>query len=122
MSATDVEKIVCRRCYAMLDAADNFCRHCGCPTREGVPGAASMAPALPAGPAWWEAPWLVLTMLFVVLGPLALPMLWRSRRFNNLWKIGLTVVVVALTVVVVWQVCVSVDRALAPLRELHLML
>ena len=103
MSDSLPAQLVCQRCYAALDAADNYCRHCGTPT---------------AGrPAWWESPWFVLPMLFLVLGPLALPMLWRSRRFTLLWKGVLTVLVVGLTALLLWWIWVSLQQALGPLQK-----
>ena len=27
-----IEKIVCRRCFALLEVEDNYCRRCGTPT------------------------------------------------------------------------------------------
>lgn len=65
--------------------------------------------------AWWESPWVVLTLLFLVLGPLAFPLLWRSQRFTRSWKITLSVVVVGYTVLLVWHAWWSVNQALAPL-------
>ena len=63
------------------------------------------------GPAaWWESPWVVLPLLFVVLGPFALPLLWRSRRFTRPWKTALSVVVVGITLFAVWQVCTCWTR------------
>jgi len=68
---------------------------------------------------WWESPWFVLAMLFLVLGPLALPLLWRSRRFTRPWKIVLSVIVIGVTVYVVWRIWFLFNRALAPLLELE---
>ena len=60
-------------------------------------------------------------LVLALLGPLALRMLWRSRQFNRYWKIGLTVVVVAVTALILrdlWgyanQLAKSLDPALAP--------
>jgi hypothetical protein len=66
---------------------------------------------------WWENPWIVALMLFVVLGPLALPMLWRSRRISLFGKIALTTVVVGITVFLVWLVWYFMYKALEPLRD-----
>ena len=130
MSETDpaIEKIVCRQCYAVLDAADNYCRHCGRATPNLIAGAESgPAAAIEARlvePATRptkgvESPWIVLPMLFLILGPLAIPMLWRSRQFSVLWKIVLTVVVIGMTAVVLWMIWELYQRALAPLKELR---
>ncbi len=52
-------------------------------------------------PAWYHRPWWVLLMLFVVLGPLGLPLLWKSPSFSRWSKIALTVAVVAYTILLV---------------------
>ena len=59
-----------------------------------------------------ERPWVILLMIFVLLGPLGLPMLWKSPHFSRRSKSVLTVLVclnaiVAVTVlyfVAVWFV------------------
>jgi ribosomal protein L40E len=113
MSDPLTPEIVCRKCKAPIGATDNYCRQCGAPTA-GLAGSSSRSRA-----AWWESPWVVLTLLFVVLGPLALPLLWRSRRFTRLWKTALSVMVVGVTALAVWQVWYVLNQALAPLRELE---
>ncbi|MCX6071165.1 MAG: hypothetical protein NTU91_09970, partial [Chloroflexi bacterium] len=78
-------------------------------------------PSKPAGVAakWSESPWVVLLALFLVLGPLGLPMLWRSRRFSLLWKLLLTVLMTAITIFILAMVWYVTNQALAPLRELR---
>ena len=46
---------------------------------------------------------MVLLMIFVLLGPLGLPMLWQSPHFSRRWKYVLTVLVclIAITAVAV---------------------
>ena len=46
---------------------------------------------------WYHRPVWVLALLFLVLGPLALPYLWGSPRFSRLLKVALTVLVIAYT-------------------------
>jgi len=50
---------------------------------------------------WYQRPVWVLVLLFVVLGPLALPQLWKSPAFSRGAKIVLTVLVVAYTALLV---------------------
>jgi len=42
-------------------------------------------------PAWYYRPWAVVFLLFVVLGPFGLPLLWKSPGFSRGWKIALTI-------------------------------
>jgi hypothetical protein len=54
---------------------------------------------------WRDAidnPWLMLAMLFFVSAALGLPFLWISRGFSTLWKVVLTFVVLAWTVLILW--------------------
>jgi hypothetical protein len=108
MNAPENRKNVCRQCSAVLRPDDRFCSVCGAPTR-GVIGA---SPTCEMGPTSDPAagrtrlidnPWFILALLFLVLGPLALPLLWRSRGFSLLWKSLLTAVVVLFTVLLVFE-------------------
>lgn len=46
---------------------------------------------------WYFKPWPVLALLFLVLGPLGLPFLYKSPRFNRAWKVVLTLATVLYT-------------------------
>jgi hypothetical protein len=100
----------------MLDADDNYCRRCGVPTPFGIKLGVSVSTPVKQ-PAAWESPWLILPLLFLVLGPLAFPLLWRSRRFTFHWKCILTAVVLGLTTFLFWSAWVTTERALAPLQK-----
>ena len=128
------EKIVCRQCHALLDADDRFCRQCGASTAEAIllsDAAGADLPkrspsAVPHRPdrrsPWSGNVWVVLTMLFVALGPLALPMLWQSRQFSLFWKVVLTVLVGIITVVIIvflWYVISTTLAQLKPLLRLE---
>jgi len=121
-----VPQTMCRTCFELLDAADNFCRYCGGMTEVGagsvkigrLPAPASLEiRAKP--PSWTESPVVVLLGLFVFLGPLALPMLWHSRRFTRVWKIGLTIAVLLVTVAAVWYSAEVLKKAWEPFQELR---
>lgn len=119
----DIEKIVCRRCYAVLDAGDNFCRHCGAPTgNSDVPAAATaqlVADRSAGVSKWSENRWVVLAMLLLVLGPLGLPMLWRSRQFSLFWKAMLTAFLLGVTVAIIGLIWYVLHEALRPLTQLR---
>ena len=129
MTAHDIENIVCHGCYAMLDVGDKFCRHCGAPTNAtdsaGQPGQAVAAVpsqavrATPsARPKATHGRWIIIVLLFAVLGPGALPMLWQSDQFSLTWKIVLTVLVLGITALAIWLLWYVTEMSLAPLREL----
>ncbi len=119
-TAVEVEKIVCRRCFAMLDVGDSFCRHCGVPTCNPGDSAGEFAnDRSPAGPSFWENRWVVLAMLFLVLGPMGLPMLWRSGQFTPVWKVLLSVLVSGLTGAVIGMIWYVLQVSLEPLTQLR---
>ncbi len=119
-----ITKAACRQCLEFLDASDNFCRYCGAVTEHGakmvtidkLPPRATREPAA-RPPSWIENPLVVLLALFVVLGPLALPMLWHSRQFTRGWKIGLTLGMLLATVAAVWYGVAQLNKALDPLVQ-----
>jgi hypothetical protein len=136
-----VEKTVCQRCYAILDAADSFCRYCGQPAgpnadlprpmdgreessdRSGQVGNLPPAPARAgsppcARPGWSDSPWVVLPLVFLVLGPFGLPVLWKNRRTPLAVKIVSTAVLAGAVVVTAGLMFYVMHTALAPLKEL----
>ena len=123
-----VPRAACGQCFELVDTGDNFCRCCGEMTEHGAAmvrigklprrrtGLAAVRPL-----SWLESPLAVLPALFVVLGPFALPMLWRSRRFNRGWKVGLTIAVLLATFLLCWYVADVVKRTLEEYQRMGLM-
>jgi len=52
-------------------------------------------------PRWYYNVWFVLFMLFFVVGPFGLPLVWRNPRMSRGVKLILTVVMLAYTVLLV---------------------
>ena len=70
-------------------------------------------------PRWYYKPWWVLLMLFGVLGPFGLPLLWKSPSFSRWSKIALTVAVAAYTILLVEAVRIAIRAAIrAALEEM----
>ena len=65
---------------------------------------------------WYYSVWFVLLMLFAVLGPFGLPLLWKSPRFNQTAKVVLTVVDIVYTC---WLVLISLAAARAIVEHLQ---
>ncbi len=123
------KKLICPICSTELDATDNFCRHCGAATGHDDPNSNPSAAEIvnvhvvqetpPAGRRLSDNRTFVLIMLFLVLGPIALPLLWRGRAFTGRQKTLLTLVVIVLTIFVVWLTWyVLVHMVIEPLQEL----
>ena len=119
MNAPLLDQIVCRHCDAVLDAADNFCRHCSAPTADRPHSPVALPPAPPAPRQLLrDNPWAMLGLLFMAMGPLALPMLWSGRAFGRRGKIAVTLLVVSQTVAIVWiGYYVAVMLIIKPLQE-----
>ena len=73
-------------------------------------------PAPPSAPSWYYRPWAVVLLLFFVLGPLGLPLLWKSPSFTRVWKVILTVAMGVYTVLLVESVIVAVRLAMEQLK------
>ncbi|MFH1268848.1 MAG: zinc ribbon domain-containing protein [Planctomycetota bacterium] len=96
MSGQEPEKTVCCQCSGPLEAGALLCPRCGTPADGPV-----VYHSKPRQD-WAESRAMVLFLLFAVLGPLALPVLWRSSKFSRTWKIVLTTLAVIQTAAVVW--------------------
>ena len=73
----------------------------------------------PVGVKWYYRPVWVVILLFFVLGPLALPYLWRSPRFTQGWKIALTIATIAWTSLMIGETIRIGRVALEQVRELQ---
>lgn len=78
-------KAACRTCGRAIDGHDLFCRYCG--TRQVV-----------TDPFYYHPVWILL-LAFLVLGPLALPLVWRARAMGREMKFALTAIIVAYSAV-----------------------
>jgi len=118
-----IEKIFCYQCYSVLDADDNFCRHCGKPLGDASATTGmydgDAVPAPTTRRRLSENPWVVLAMLLLVMGPLGLPMLWRSRHFSLTLKTALTLLILGVTVAIVGMIYHTLQVRLQPLMELN---
>ena len=69
---------------------------------------------------WYYRPVWVLVLLFVVLGPLGLPYLWRSPRFSRGMKIALTICVLLYTAWLIHEVFRIVQEVQEQLQDLDI--
>ena len=74
----------------------------------------------PPKPRWYHNVWLVLVMLFFVLGPLGLPLLWKSPHFARWAKIALTILTLVYTCWLTLLTIVAVRAALDHYNQLQL--
>lgn len=66
---------------------------------------------------WYHNIWFVLGMLFFVLGPFGLPLVWRHPRFSRGTKWGLTIATVLYTVLLIETVIRAVQHALQLINQ-----
>lgn len=78
----------CVKCGKTIDTAFQYCPYCGKSQQQGS--------------AWYYHPmWILLLALFVI-GPFALPLVWKSSRMNSSEKALMAVVILANTIFVLY--------------------
>ena len=85
---------ICLACGATTAPPATYCRQCGKAFDPAGRPAAS-------GSKWHQNIWFVLFLLFFVLGPFGLPLVWKNPRFSRQVKTTLTLVMVVYTVMLV---------------------
>lgn len=55
----------------------------------------------PPKPRWYHNLWITLFILFFVLGPLGLPLVWNNPRFSKRVKYALTLAMILYTIVLI---------------------
>ena len=68
----------------------------------------------------YHSRWMVVLMLFVVLGPFGLPLLWKSPHFTKRWKQILTVLTLIYTALVFKMLLSAVQTSLRTLSSMGL--
>ncbi len=105
-----VQELACRHCGKVAPLESDVCPHCGGvfnSRRESSEPSTlrqSVADAI-------DNPWVVIGLLFGVMGPLAIPVLWRSRGFTWPMKIALSIAVCVYTTLLAWLAWLAVRMA-----------
>lgn len=84
-SAAPTARVACRQCRGAIDHGDAYCRYCGA--------------AQVASDPFYYRPAFILIMAFLVLGPFALPLVWRARAMGRNIKLTLTAIIVAYSLI-----------------------
>ena len=66
---------------------------------------------------WYYRPWVVVLLLFFVLGPFGLPLVYKSPCFGRKAKILLTLLTAAYTAYVIWATVKIVQVTLSSLMS-----
>ena len=80
----------CAACGTPSTPGAQFCSQCGVVLTTRTPESK-----------WYHNLWFVLFMLFFVLGPFGLPLVWKNPRFSRSVKLALTAAMVLYAVILV---------------------
>lgn len=114
LDASDVEYLfmqsplvqaACGRCRKSIDADDAYCRHCG--ARQA------------AGDNWYYSTAWIAFLAFVVIGPFALILVWKSTRMGVVTKMVMAALIVVYTVVLSYYFYETIILLLAAMAELN---
>lgn len=83
----------CARCGSSISLTANFCSQCGQSVVDRTPPRDPQAK-------WYYNVLFVLFLLFFVLGPFALPLVWKNNRFSPTLKWILTLATIAYTIAI----------------------
>ena len=67
--------------------------------------------------AWYHRPVAIVLLAIFVLGPLAIPLVWQTPAWGPRGRWIATVLIVAYTVLLCWQVWVAVEFALKQMQQ-----
>jgi hypothetical protein len=74
------------------------------------------APAATEAIHWYYKPVAIALLTIFVLGPLALPLVWRTPVLSSRGKAIVTLLILGYTALLCWEVWVTVQLVLAQLR------
>ncbi len=100
----------CPACATTTAGGAKYCSACGSP----LESAATRSGPQPLK--WYYNIWVVLLLLFFVLGPFGLPLVWKHPRFSRGLKWGLTVVTLVYTL---WMIDVTIRATRAVLERVE---
>ena len=99
----------CALCDTPRAEGAHFCSQCGKPFGATTPQA-------PPPIKWYYNVWFVLVMLFLVLGPFGLPLVWKNPRFSRTMKLVLSLVVGLYTV---WLIEMTIQASRLAIQHLQ---
>ncbi len=86
----------CWNCDHFVAADDRYCAYCS--QGQG------------AYLAWYYRPFWIAVLALTALGPFVLPIVWRTPRLDRTGKVIATLVVVAITAYVGWELSIAISN------------
>ena len=96
-------------CEAVVEVGARFCSRCGVEV-SGLPTGSARTPGR-----WYHNVWVLLFLILFVLGPFALPLIWKNPRLSQpakLWLTAVALVYVLATVALIHRVITAVSSSL----------
>ena len=110
-----MNELACPLCNAAIEPGRTYCARC----EQLLSGSSVSRPAQPAHPKWYYNVWVVLLMLFFVLGPLGLPLVWKNPNFSRWIKIALTLAMVVYTALLIEATLKAVAAVMNQMQQLN---
>lgn len=87
--APEPKLVPCKNCGSGVTALDKYCRHCG--------------KRIDSGPPWYHQPIAIIILTLTVLGPFALPLVWKSSLMTprQKWVLGIAISVFSVVLLVI---------------------
>lgn len=107
----------CRFCAEIIQYEAIKCRFC----KEFLNGQGPIrSPQAPPVKKKWGQSTGAVILAFLTVGPLAIPLVWMNRRYSLAVKIGITCVILGLTVGLGWAVYHTMTNTLNQIKSLGL--
>lgn len=100
----EARHVSCRACDRVIDEGDTYCRHCGRRQDQSA--------------AWYYQPLWILVLALLAIGPLALPLVWRSPRMSRTEKTAFTTAILLYTAMLAWGLYRAAELAVEIMRQL----
>ena len=91
----------------------------GFPPQAPEPVLTSSSSATKSQSKWYYNIWFVLLMLFFVLGPFGLPLVWKNQKFSRWVKIALTIITIVYTLLLIGMTARMARAVMEELRQFN---
>ena len=113
-----VNEPTCPLCNAPMEPGPDrkYCARCE-QLLSGAAPAQSLRPA--PQPKWYHNIWVLLLMLFFVLGPLGLPLVWKNPTLARWVKVALTLAMIVYTMLLIEGTLKMVSAVMNEMQQIN---